>query len=164
MEKRLGKISGSIGFIKVGAATEVELKEKKDRVDDAVRATRSAIEEGIVAGGGVALIRCAKNIYSQQYFGDERIGADIIYNSCSSPLRRMLLNAGINDEKSGISFYVLNMENQNDGYNIKTRKYSNLIEDGVIDPAKVIRCALQNAASVAGAVITSDCLIVHKNK
>jgi len=156
-EKRLAQLSGSIGVIKVGAKTDVELKEKKDRVDDAVRAVKSAIEEGIVVGGGVALIRCMDSLSEIEAINDEKIGVEIIKNACMSPLKKMLENASenvsiINDVKKG---------ERNYGYNVKTRTFENLFDSGVIDPVKVVRCALQNAASVGIAIIGSDCLIVE---
>lgn len=159
-ERRLAKIAGCIGVIKVGGATDVELREKIDRVDDACRAAKSAIEEGIVVGGGVALLRCMGgfNVLIEECFGDEKVGIEIIRNACKSPLERMLANAGLD---SSIVKIVSDHGDREYGYNIKTRMYQDLVENGIVDPAKVIRCALQNAASVACAVITSDCLVVE---
>lgn len=160
-KKRLARISGNIGIIKVGGATDIEVSEKKDRVDDACRAVKSAIEEGVVVGGGVALLRCVKNMkVNVNIFGDENIGVDLVKKVCEAPLLKMLENAGL--DKSMLREVVA--KTGNTGYNIKTKAIEDLFENGVIDPAKVIRCALQNAASVACAVITSDYFIVEMPK
>ena len=157
--KRLGMLSGSIGQIKVGGSTELEVKERFDRVDDAKRAVESAIEEGVVVGGGTALIRCIDKLTNLDLFGDEKIGRDIIAKACKSPLLKMLENAG---EDTSIVKEVYLSKEQNFGYNIKVKAFQNLVEGGIIDPTKVVRSALQNAASVACGVLTSGCLIVEK--
>ncbi len=160
-EKRLAKINGTIGVIKVGAPTDVEQKEKLARVDDAVRAVKSSVEEGVVVGGGVALLRAGDNIVNTSVELDEKKGLEIIMKSCRAPLEKMLKNAGLSNE---ITAAVYAATQPNHGYNIKRREYGNLFEAGVLDPTKVIRCALQNAASVAGAVISSHCMIVEVPK
>jgi chaperonin GroEL len=156
--KRLASISGTIGIIKVGGATDVEVSEKRDRVDDACRAVKSAIEEGIVVGGGVALIRSLKGVGFVNYSGDEKIGRDIVMKACLAPLTKMLENAELNLD---IIEDIITLQPDSNGFNVKTNKFENLFETGVIDPTKVVRCALQNAASVAGAIITSGCLCVE---
>jgi chaperonin GroEL len=156
--KRLGRISANVGIIKVGGATDIEVNEKKDRVDDACRAVKSAIEEGVVVGGGVALLRCRKKVkVIADVFGDESMGCDIIRKACEAPLNKMLENAGL--DKSILR--EVDAKTGNMGYNIKTKASEDLYKAGVIDPAKVIRCALQNAASVACAVLTSDYFVVE---
>lgn len=157
--KRLGMLNASIGIIKVGGATDVEVKEKKDRVEDSCRAVESAIEEGVVVGGGVALIRCVDTLTNLELFGDEKIGRNIIADACKAPLLKMLENAG--EEKSIVKEVYLN-GNPNYGYNMKTKKFEDLFLNGIMDPTKVVRSALQNAASVAGGILTSGCLIVEK--
>lgn len=151
-QKRLAKIDGKVAIIKVGGATELEQKERLDRVDDACRAVRAAIEEGVVEGGGQALLKCTDGFSDLvlNAVGDEVVGIDIVRSVCRVPVEKMLKNADI-------SLDVLEHES---GFNIKTRKHENLIQAGIIDPTKVIRCAIQNAASVACQVIGSDCLIV----
>lgn len=157
LEKRLARLSGSIGVIYVGGFTNTEMEEKIARVDDAVRATKSAVEEGVVAGGGLALIRCAEKLYSLEIVGDEKIGIQLIIDACYVPLSKMLENAGLNQN------IVVNVKDSkaNIGYNIKTKSMEDLVLSGVIDPVKVVRCALQSASSVATQVITSDVLLVE---
>jgi len=159
--KRLANLSGRIGVIKVGGATDVEVKEKKDRVDDACRAVKSAIEEGIVTGGGVSLLRCSEKLVGMNLDGPQMEGVKIVDKMLYAPLKKMIGNAGLDNKETLIIATILSSGEKGYGYNIKTRSYENLLENGVIDPVKVIRCALQNAASVAGAIITSDCLIVE---
>lgn len=156
--KRLARISGNIGVIKVGAATDVELNEKKDRVDDACRAVKSAIEEGIIVGGGIALLRIKKRLLSTDHTGDFRTGVEIVAKACDAPLIKMLENAGL--EKSTI-FGEIDKQDGNNGYNIKSMKQEDLFEAGVVDPVKVIRCAIQNASSVTGAILTSDYFLIE---
>ena len=161
LQERLAKLSGGVAVIKVGAATETEMKEKKDRVDDALSATRAAAEEGIVPGGGVALIRVGA-VLDNLKFGDERdFGVAILRKSLEAPLRQIADNAGIDGS------IVINKVREGKGafgYNARTDVYGDLLEMGVIDPAKVVRIALQNAASVAGLLITTECAIVEKEK
>jgi chaperonin GroEL len=157
LEKRLARLSGSIGVIYVGGATEVESKEKKDRVDDAVRAVKSAIEEGVVPGGGLALIRCINELSDIVVRGDEKLGVELVELACLSPLKKMLSNACLPES---IADDVLRKKG-NEGYNVKTGEFCDLIKSGIIDPVKVVRCSLQNASSVASQVIGSDVLMVE---
>ena len=158
LQERLAKLAGGVAVIKVGAATEAEMKEKKARVEDALHATRAAVEEGVVAGGGVALIRCQKAIDELKVEGDEKIGADIIRRSLEAPLRQLVFNAGL--EAAMIVDQVKNGKGSY-GYNVATREYTDLIKAGVLDPAKVTRSALQNAASISGLLLTTECMITE---
>lgn len=162
LQERLAKLAGGVAVIKVGAATEVEMKEKKDRVDDAMHATRAAVEEGIVAGGGVALIRAASAIDALKFDNDDqKTGASIIRRAIEEPLRQIVINAGLEG-----SVVVNKVKEGKDGfgYNAKTDKYEDLIKAGVIDPAKVTKAALGNAASIASMLLTTDCVIVEKKE
>ena len=156
LQERLAKLAGGVAVINVGAATETEMKEKKARVEDALHATRAAVEEGIVAGGGTALIRATALIGDLGLKGDEATGASIIISAIESPLRQLAANAGI--EGALIVEKVKNAKG-NEGYNVATGEYVDLIEAGVVDPTKVTRSALQNAASIAGLMLTTECLI-----
>jgi chaperonin GroEL len=156
LQERLAKLAGGVAVINVGAATEPEMKEKKARVEDALHATRAAVEEGIVPGGGVALLRVRKTIDTLTLQGDEAIGASIVAKALEYPLRQLCANAGI--EGSLIVQHVLDSDG-NIGYNVATETYEDLIKAGVVDPAKVTRSALQNAASVAGLLLTTEALI-----
>lgn len=162
-EMRLGKISGKMGIIIAGGATPIEARERKDRIDDACRAVKSAIEEGVVPGGGVSLIRCIDNLnkLKETVFGDEIAGVEVIIDACKAPLIKMLENAGLEKTADTIFLGVRCNTNPNWGYNVKTKEYQDLVENGVIDPAKVVRCSLQNAASVAGAILTSDYSLIE---
>ena len=162
LQERLAKLAGGVAVIKVGAATEVEMKEKKDRVDDAMHATRAAVEEGIVPGGGVALIRAAKAVDGLKLTNDDqKTGAAIIKRAIEEPLRQIVANAGgegsvvVNKVKEGKDGF---------GYNAKTDTYEDLIKAGVIDPAKVTRTALKNASSIASMILTTDCVITEKKE
>ena len=162
LQERLAKLAGGVAVIKVGAATEVEMKEKKDRVDDAMHATRAAVEEGIVPGGGVALIRAEKAIDALKFDNaDQKTGAAIIRRAIEEPLRQIVQNAGlegsvvVNKVKEGKDAF---------GYNAKTDTYEDLIKAGVIDPAKVTRTALKNASSIASMILTTDCVITEKKE
>ncbi|MCQ2062062.1 MAG: chaperonin GroEL [Fibrobacter sp.] len=162
LQERLAKLAGGVAVIKVGAATEVEMKEKKDRVDDAMHATRAAVEEGIVPGGGVALIRAAKAIDSLKFDNDDqKTGAAIIKRAIEEPLRQIVQNAGLEG-----SVVVNKVKEGKDGfgYNAKTDVYEDLIKAGVIDPAKVTRTALKNASSIASMILTTDCVITEKKE
>lgn len=160
LQERLAKLAGGVAVLYVGAATEVEMKEKKDRVDDALHATRAAIEEGIVTGGGVALVRAIKALQNAKGFNeDETIGIDIVRKALEAPLRTIAENAGV--EGSVVLQRVLNGKDSY-GYNARTDKYEDLKATGVIDPAKVTRVALENAASIAGMVLTTACAISDK--
>jgi chaperonin GroEL len=168
LQERLAKLVGGVALIRVGAATETELKEKKARVEDAMHATRAAVEEGIVPGGGVVLIRAAKALDRFKLFetddngdvigdADEQIGVNIVKRALEEPLRQIVENAG--KEGAVIVDKVRSEKNPNVGYNAVTEKFEDLIAAGVIDPAKVTRCALQNAASIAGLMLTTEALI-----
>ena len=162
LQERLAKLAGGVAVIKVGAATEVEMKEKKDRVDDAMHATRAAVEEGIVPGGGVALIRAEKAIEALTFDNaDQKTGAAIIRRAIEEPLRQIVQNAGLEG-----SVVVNKVKEGKDGfgYNAKTDTYEDLIKAGVIDPAKVTRTALKNAASIASMILTTDCVITEKKE
>src|SRR5471030_852425 len=156
LQERLAKLAGGVAVINVGASTEVEMKEKKARVEDALHATRAAVEEGIVAGGGVALLRCAKAIDGVKLEGDEAIGAQIVRRAIESPIRMLCANSGV----EGAVVVGQIMANKGSyGYNVATGEYEDLVKAGVVDPTKVTRTALQNAASVAGLLLTTECLI-----
>jgi chaperonin GroEL len=158
LQERLAKLAGGVAVLYVGAASEVEMKEKKDRVDDALHATRAAVEEGIVAGGGVALLR-AKNVLSsiKADNADEATGIQIVSRAVESPLRTIVENAGL--EGSVVVAKVA--EGKGDfGYNAKTDEYVDMLKAGIIDPKKVTRVALENAASVAGMILTTECALI----
>ncbi len=157
LQERLAKLAGGVAVIKVGAATETEMKEKKDRVDDALHATRAAVEEGIVPGGGVALIRAQKAVDDLTLTGDEATGAAIVRRAVESPLRQLVENAG--REAALIVEKVKSLATPTEGYNVVTDTYEDLLTSGVVDPTKVTRSALQNAASIAGLMLTTECLI-----
>ena len=160
LQERLAKLAGGVAVLYVGAATEVEMKEKKDRVDDALHATRAAVEEGIVAGGGVAFVRTlAKLDDIKGVTEDERIGVDIIKKALEAPVRIIAENAGI--EGSVVLQNVVNGKGAY-GYNARTNEYEDLKKAGVIDPTKVTRIALENAASIAGMVLTTACVVNDK--
>ncbi|MBQ4440420.1 MAG: chaperonin GroEL [Kiritimatiellae bacterium] len=156
LQERLAKLAGGVALIKVGAATEAAMKEKKDRVDDALHATRAAVEEGIVAGGGVAYLRAQKAIEALNLAGDEKVGAEIVSRAIEAPLRKLVGNAG--QEAALVVANVKNADGTN-GYNVRTGEYCDLLKAGVVDPAKVTRSALQNAASIAGLLLTTDCMV-----
>ncbi|OIO38999.1 MAG: chaperonin GroL [Candidatus Omnitrophica bacterium CG1_02_49_16] len=156
LQERLAKIAGGVAVINVGAATETEMKEKKGRVEDALHATRAAVEEGIVAGGGVALIRCLKTLEDMKLKGDEQIGVNIIKRAIEEPLRHIAGNAGM---EGSVVVERVKQEKGNIGYNAEKDKYEDLMEAGVIDPTKVTRTALQNAASIASLLLTTETLI-----
>jgi chaperonin GroEL len=163
LQERLAKIAGGVAVINVGAATESEMKEKKARVEDALHATRAAVEEGIVPGGGVAFVRAQKALKSLKLEdSDEQIGVGIISRAIEEPIRMIVQNAG--GEGSIVIEKVRNSKEPNFGYNALTDEYENLVEAGVIDPTKVTRTALQNAASIAGLLLTTEALIVEKKE
>ena len=157
LQERLAKLAGGVAVIKVGAATETEMKEKKARVEDALHATRAAVEEGIVAGGGVALLRAASVLDGIKLAGDEQIGINIIRRACEEPVRQIVNNAGV--EGAIVIGKIRENPSPSFGYNAATEVYEDLIESGVIDPAKVTRSALQNAASIAGLMLTTEAMI-----
>ncbi len=156
LQERLAKLSGGVAVIKVGAATETEMKEKKDRVEDALSATKAAVEEGIVIGGGAALIKAAKNV-KLELCGDEQIGADIILRAVKAPLKQIAQNAGF--DAGVVAHNVSASENPNEGFNAATGKYVDMFEAGIIDPLKVERIALQNATSVASLLLTTEATV-----
>jgi chaperonin GroEL len=156
LQERLAKLVGGVALIKVGAATETEMKEKKARVEDAMHATKAAVDEGIVAGGGVALLRCTKVVQALKLEGDEAVGARIILRALEEPLRQIASNAGF--EGAVVVGKVRELKND-EGFNALTDKYENLVEAGVIDPTKVVRSALQNAASIASLLLTTEAII-----
>jgi chaperonin GroEL len=158
LQERLAKLSGGVAVLYVGAASEVEMKEKKDRVDDALHATRAAVEEGIVSGGGVALLQALPSLSKlKSENADEQTGVQIVAKAIESPLRTIVGNAG--GEGSVVVAKVIEGEN-NFGYDAKTNTYGNMQEKGIIDPKKVTRIALENAASVAGMILTTECALV----
>jgi len=157
LQERLAKLAGGVAVINVGAATETEMKEKKARVEDALHATRAAVEEGIVAGGGVALIRCLPAIEAVKGANeDETIGIGIVKRAVESPTRELAKNAGV---EGSVVVEEVKKRKGNEGYNVATGEYEDLVKAGVVDPKKVTRTALQNAASIAGLLLTTECLI-----
>jgi chaperonin GroEL len=163
LQERLAKLAGGVAVINVGAATEVEMKEKKHRVEDALSATRAAVEEGIVPGGGVTLLRCIeavdKMIEGEKLVGDERTGAQIVMKALESPLRQIAENAGM---EGSVVVEKLKKEKESVGFDAERNEYRDLMAAGVIDPTKVTRCALQNAASVAAMLLTTEALVTEK--
>mgnify|MGYP002627994086 CR=1 FL=1 len=160
LQERLAKLAGGVAVIKVGAATETEMKERKDLVDDALAATRAAIEEGIVPGGGVALLRCGGAIEALGLKGDEALGAELIRNVLEMPLRMIASNAGL--DGAVVANRVKKEKKANFGYDAMNNQYGDMIAFGVVDPAKVVRTSLQNATSVAALLLTTDCIIVEE--
>jgi chaperonin GroEL len=156
LQERLAKLVGGVAIIKVGAATETEMKEKKARVEDAMHATKAAVEEGIVPGGGVALIRAARALESLKTDGDQRVGVDLIKKAVESPVRWIATNAG---QEGSIVVQRVKEAKDEEGYNAATDKFENLVQAGVIDPTKVVRTALQNAASIASLLLTTEALV-----
>lgn len=157
LKKRLGKLAGGVAVINVGAATETELKDKKMRIDDALNATKAAIEEGVVAGGGIALIRAARVLDDLSLEGDQEIGLNIVRHAIEEPLKQIATNAG--KEGSVVVEHIKSETNPNIGYDAKTDEYKDMVEAGIIDPVKVVRSALQNAASIASLVLTTEALV-----
>jgi len=158
LQERLAKLAGGVAVINVGAATETEMKEKKARVEDALHATRAAVEEGIVAGGGVALLRCQPVIENLDAEGDEAIGVEIVRRAFEAPLRQLADNAGI---EGSIVVQDVKKGKGNYGYDVARQEYCDMVKSGIIDPAKVTRTALQNAASIAGLLLTTECLVTE---
>jgi chaperonin GroEL len=159
LQERLAKLAGGVAVIKVGAATEIEMKEKKARVEDALHATRAAVEEGIVSGGGVALIRASAALTNLRVSDDEKVGVRIVQRALEEPARWIAQNAGaegavvLDKIKNGKGAY---------GYNAATEEFEDLVKAGIVDPTKVVRCALQNAASVAALLITTEAMVAEK--
>ncbi len=163
LQERLAKLAGGVAVIRVGGATEVEVKERKDRVDDAMHATRAAVEEGILPGGGVALLRAVKAIEKIRTGNDDqKTGVDIVRKALSWPARQIALNAG--EDGSVVVGKILDKEQYNFGFDAQNGEYGNLMTKGIIDPTKVVRCALQDAASVAGLLITTEAMVAEAPK
>ena len=163
LQERLAKLAGGVAVIKVGGSTEVEVKEKKDRVDDALNATRAAVEEGIVPGGGVALLRALKVLDGLKPGNeDQRVGANIVRRALQAPARQIAENSG--EDGAVVVGKILDSKDYAFGYNAQTGEYGDLVKQGVIDPAKVVRTALQDASSVAGLLITTEAMVAEKPK
>lgn len=163
LQERLAKLAGGVAIVRVGGATEVEVKEKKDRVEDAMHATRAAVAEGIVPGGGVALLRAIKSLESIKLeHQEQRVGVDIIRRALEAPIRQILINAGI--DASVIVSKVMDSKEENFGFDAQKNEYVDMMKAGIIDPVKVVRSALQNAASVSGLLITTEAMIVEKEE
>jgi chaperonin GroEL len=158
LQERLAKLAGGVAVINVGAATEAEMKEKKARVEDALHATRAAVEEGIVAGGGVALIRAKSALEDLKLAGEEKTGAEIILRACEAPLHQLVDNAGL---EGAVVVEAVKKTKGNTGYNVATGEYVDMVKEGIIDPAKVTRSALQHAASIASLLLTTECMITE---
>jgi chaperonin GroEL len=157
LQERLAKLVGGVAVIKVGAATETEMKEKKARVEDAMHATKAAVEEGIVPGGGVALLRCSKAIDGLKLEGDQKVGSEIVRRAVEAPLRNIASNAGV--EGSIVVQKVKESKDATFGYNAATDVYEDMVKAGVIDPTKVVRSALQNASSIASLLLTTEAMV-----
>jgi chaperonin GroEL len=163
LQERLAKLAGGVAIIKVGGATETEVKERKDRVEDAMHATRAAVEEGIVPGGGVALLRAIKVLEALKPDNDDqRVGIAIVRKALQAPARQIVQNAG--DDGSVVVGKILDHAKYAYGYNAQTGQYADLVSDGVIDPTKVVRTALQDAASIAGLLITTEAMVAELPK
>ena len=163
LQERLAKLTGGVAVVHVGGNTETEMRERKDRVDDVLQATKAAIEEGIVPGGGLALLRAAHNVDCQNNLDnpDQNIGCNIVKSALRTPFKQILNNAGVEDA-SRIEFSVTAGEKLGTGYNIKTGKFDDFLKTGIIDPTKVTRCALENAASIASTILLTECTVVNK--
>ena len=161
LQKRLAKLVGGVAVIHVGGNTETEMREKKDRVDDALQATKAAIEEGIIPGGGIALLRSSLGATCETNNDDQQLGCNIMKQVLRQPFQQILTNAGVENVHQ-IEFTTTSSENLNLGYNLKTGKYEDFLESGIIDPTKVTRCALENAASIAGTILLTECTVVNK--
>ena len=163
LQERLAKLAGGVAVIKVGGGSEIEVKEKKDRVDDALHATRAAVEEGVVAGGGVTLLYAAKSLEGLKYANeDQRVGIDIVRKALAVPAKQIVVNAG--GDGSIIAGKLVDKNDPEYGYDAQNDKFVNMFQAGIIDPAKVVRTALQDAASVAGLLITTEAMIAEKPK
>mgnify|MGYP000051417890 CR=1 FL=1 len=159
LQERLAKLAGGVAVINVGAATETEMKEKKARVEDALHATRAAVEEGVVAGGGVALLRCQSALDELNLEGDEKIGVQIVRDALEAPVRQLVANAGM--EGSIVVQEIKKAKSPTYGFNVATRQYTDLVKAGILDPAKVVRTAIQNASSIAGLLLTTECMVTE---
>jgi chaperonin GroEL len=158
LQERLAKLAGGVAVVSVGAATETEMKEKKARVEDALHATRAAVEEGVVAGGGVAYLRTQKALDSIKLEGDEAVGAQIVRRALEFPTRQLADNAG---QEGALIVQEVKKRSGNEGFNVATGKYEDLVKAGVVDPTKVVRTALQNAASIAALMLTTEALVTE---
>jgi len=163
LQKRLAKLVGGVAVIHVGGNTETEVREKKDRVDDALQATKAAIEEGIVPGGGVALLRSSMNTTCKLSNKDQELGCNIMSTVLRKPFQQILYNAGVEGSHQ-IEFSLSTTEKTSTGYNIKTGQFEDFLKAGIIDPTKVTRCALENAASIAGTILLTECTVVNKSE
>lgn len=162
LQERLAKLSGGVAVLYIGAATEMEMKEKKDRVDDALHATRAAVEEGIVPGGGIAYIRAIESLEKLKGLNeDETTGIAIVKRALEEPIRQIVINSGV---EGSIVVQKVKEGKADFGYNARTDQYENLLKAGVIDPTKVTRIALENAASIAGMLLTTECVVADKPK
>ncbi len=159
LQERLAKLAGGVAVINVGAATETEMKEKKARVEDALHATRAAVEEGIIPGGGIGLLRCIASLDKFKADGDEKIGVEIVKRALEEPIRQLTFNAGL---EGSVIVQRVKQEKTNIGFNVATGEYTDMVDAGVIDPTKVTRTALQNAASIAALLLTTEALITEK--
>jgi chaperonin GroEL len=162
LQERLAKLAGGVAVIKVGGATEIEVKDRKDRVEDALNATRAAVEEGIVAGGGVALLRASSNLKAQGENSDQQAGIGIIRRALQEPIRQIVENSG--SEGSVVVGKVLESKSPTFGYDAQTGQYGDMIQMGIVDPVKVVRTALEDAASVASLLITTETMIAEMPK
>jgi chaperonin GroEL len=162
LQERLAKLAGGVAVIKVGGSTETEVKERKDRVDDALNATRAAVEEGIVPGGGVALLWAAKSLRAKGDNEDQDAGINIVRRALQAPIRQIAENAGV--EGSIVVGKVTDHKSPSFGFDAQTGEYGDLIEKGIIDPAKVVRVALQDASSVAGLLVTTEAMVAERPK
>ena len=163
LEERLAKLAGGVAVIRVGGATEVEVKERKDRVDDAMHATRAAVEEGILPGGGVALLRATEAIKKvRTHNDDQKTGVEIVRKALAWPARQIAINAG--EDGSVVVGKILEKDQYNYGFDAQTGEYVNLVSKGIIDPTKVVRTALQDAASIAGLLITTEAMVAELPK
>ncbi|MGO2117796.1 MAG: chaperonin GroEL, partial [Fusobacterium sp.] len=161
LKERIGKLSGGVAVIKVGAVTETEMKEKKLRIEDALNATKAAIEEGIVPGGGIAFLEIFKSLENFKLEGEEEMGVNIIKKALLAPLKQIASNAGINE---GVVVEKIKSLPEGYGFNAATEEYIHMIDNGIIDPAKVTRSAIQNAASIASLILTTESLVVEKKE
>lgn len=162
MQERVAKLAGGVAVIKVGAATEIEMKEKKARVEDALHATRAAVEEGVVPGGGVALVRALEAIKDLKGANhDQNVGIEIARRAMQEPLRQIAINGGA---EGAVVYHQVDDEKGNYGYNVTTNAYGDMMKMGIIDPTKVVRIALQNAASIAGLMITTEAMVAELPK
>jgi chaperonin GroEL len=163
LQERLAKLAGGVAVIRVGGATEVEVKERKDRVDDAMHATRAAVEEGVLPGGGVALLRSNKALEKLRTAdSDQKTGIEIVRKALPWPARQIALNAG--EDGSVVVGKILDKDQYNYGFDAQTGEYGNLVSKGIIDPTKVVRCALQDASSIAGLLITTEAMVAEVPK